>query len=73
MVDFSSAPFCLKLMIGNRGAPEFCGPASDHAPQCVPAVSDNQHDMRYHEHYEGAGLESPRAGSHRFTADWFAK
>src|SRR6202011_3721000 len=48
MVDFSSAPFCLKLMIGNIRAREFCGPAGDHAPQCVPTGSDNQQNVRNH-------------------------
>jgi len=52
MGDYSSAPFCLRLMIGNLRALEFCGPAGDHAPQCVPAVGHNQHDVRNHEHYK---------------------
>src|SRR5260221_13732480 len=52
LVDFSSAPICLKLMIGNFRALEFFGPAGDHAPQCVPTVGDNQHNVRNHKHQE---------------------
>ena len=52
MADFSSAPFCLTLMIGNLRALEFCGPAGDHAPQRVPAVGYNQHDVRNYKHYK---------------------
>src|ERR1700688_656682 len=39
-------------MIGTCRALEFCGPAGDHAPQGVPTVGDNQHNVRNHKHYE---------------------
>src|SRR5258708_26281352 len=51
-MDFTSAPICLELMIGNFRALEFCRPAGDHAPQCVPTVGDNQHHVRNHKHYK---------------------